>query len=332
MTQQSHISENTIERLLHKLDAVQQKHHALSFPYAVIKKYSDDDAGHQAALITYYGFLSLFPLLLVATSLIDSITRRSSELHTRLIADINSYFPIVGDQLQSNVHSNKTGPALVIGLLFALYGTRGIADAVRNALDHAWAIPRTKRSGFPKNLLRSLGLLFGGGLGLVLTNGLASYALAAVGRAPLLRAIPILINISLLYLIFMYIFLIGSSRSHARKDVRLGALTGSVGLLLLQAVGGYLITHQLHNLRGLYGQFALVLAILFWIYLQAQVLVYAIEINVVHTYKLWPRSLTQKPTTAADRKAFRLYAEKEAYRPKPEEKIDVSFQKPSPDL
>jgi membrane protein len=323
---------NFIERLLALFDKTQQKHHALSFPYAVIKKYSDDDAGYQAALITYYGFLSLFPLLLVATSLIDSITQRSSELHTRLIADINSYFPIVGDQLQSSVHSNKTGPALIIGLLFALYGARGIADAVRAALDHAWAIPRAKRSGFPKNLLRSLGLLFGGGLGLVLTNGLASYALAAVGRSPLLRLIPILINVSLLYLIFMYIFLIGSSRQHPRKDVRLGAITASIGLLLLQAIGGYLITHQLHNLRGLYGQFALVLAILFWIYLQAQVLMYAIEINVVHTYKLWPRSLTQKPTTSADKKAFRLYAEKEAYRPKPEEEISVTFRKPSTSL
>ncbi len=332
MTQSATAKGNPFDRLAIWLDKLQQKHHALSFPYAVVKKYGDDDAGHQAALITYYGFLSLFPLLLAATSIIDSVARRSSELHTRLVADINSYFPIVGEQLQSSVHSNKTGPALIAGLLFALYGARGIADAVRNALDHAWAIPRTRRSGFPKNILKSLGLLLGGGLGLLLTNGLASYALAAVGRAPVLRIVPILINVSLLYLIFMYIFLIGSSRRHPRKDIRLGAITASIGLLLLQAVGGYLITHQLHNLRGLYGQFALVLAILFWIYLQAQVLMYAIEINVVHTYKLWPRSLTQKPTTVADKKAFRLYAEKEAYRPKPEEEIDVTFHTPAAGL
>jgi len=319
---------NPLNRLVMWLDAYQQKHHALSFPYAVIKKYGDDDAGHQAALITYYGFLSLFPLLLVATSIIDLVAQYNSDLRTRLVADINSYFPIVGQQLQSSVHNSKTGAALAVGLLFALYGARGIADAVRSALDHAWAVPRVKRSGFPKNILKSLALLFGAGLGLLLTTTLASYALTALGHAPIFRLLSILINVALLYFIFMYTFLIGTSRRHPRKDIRLGAITAAIGLLILQSVGGYLITHQLHNLRGLYGQFALVLAILFWIYLQAQVLMYAIEINAVHTYKLWPRSLTQKPTTAADRKAYRLYAEKEAYRPRPEEEIDVSFQTP----
>ncbi len=320
---------NFFERLLAALDRLQQKHHALSFPYAVVRKYSDDNAGQLAALITYYGFLSLFPLLLAATSIIDLVAQHNSDLRIRLVADINSYFPIVGEQLQSSVHSTKTGAALIAGLLVALYGARGIADAVRGALDHAWAIPRVKRSGFPKSLLKSVSLLVGSGIGLLLTTTLAGYTLAAVGRSPLLRIIPIVVNISLLYIIFMYTFLIGTSRKHPRKDIRLGAITASFGLLLLQTIGGYLITHQLHNLRGLYGQFALVLAILFWIYLQAQVLVYAIEINVVHTYKLWPRSLTGKPITAADKKAFRLYAEKEAYRPKPEEEIDVTFKNPS---
>ncbi|HSX06441.1 MAG TPA: YhjD/YihY/BrkB family envelope integrity protein [Candidatus Saccharimonadia bacterium] len=328
MTKHTSEKGNLLERLLARLDKLQQKHHMLSFPYAVIKKYGDDDAGHQVALITYYGFLSLFPLLLVATSVIDLVAQHNSDLRARLVADINSYFPIVGEQLQSNVHSSKTGAALLVGLLIALYGTRGIADAVRGALDHAWAIPKVKRSGFPKSLLKSISLLVGSGLGLLITTSLASYTLAAVGSSPVLRIIPILINVTLLYVIFMYTFLIGTSRRHPRRDIRLGAITASFGLLLLQTMGGYLITHQLHNLRGLYGQFALVLAILFWIYLQAQVLMYAIEINVVHTYTLWPRSLTQKPITEADRKAFRLYAEKEAYRPKPEEEIAVTFRKP----
>lgn len=319
-------SGNFVQRLQAGLDAFQQKHKALSFPYAVIKKYGDDDAGHRAALITYYGFLSLFPLLLVATTTIGIVAQHNPELRTRLLDDISSFFPIVGDQLQHSVHSNKTGAALVIGLLFTLYGARGIADAMRGALDHAWNIPRVKRSGFPKNAIKSFTLLLGAGLGLVFTTTLASYATAMLGKAVVLRVVPIAVNIGLLYLIFMYIFLIGTSRLHPRKDIRLGAITAAAGLTIMQLVGGYLITHQLHNLRGLYGQFALVLAILFWIYLQAQVFMYAVEINVVHTHKLWPRSLTSKPLTAADEKAYRMYAQMQAYRPKPEEEIDVTFQ------
>jgi YihY family inner membrane protein len=320
-------SGNIVTRTAAFLDRTQQKHHGLSFPYAVIKKYGDDEAGHQAALITYYGFLALFPLLLVATSAVDIVSRHNSGLHTRLVADINTYFPIVGNQLQAQVHTgNKTGVALLIGLLFTFYGARGVANAVRGALDHAWAVPKAKRSGFPLNAIKSFGLLLGAGLGLVGTATLAGYATAELGRSVIFRIVPLTINLVLLYMIFMYIFLIGTSRQHPRKDIRLGAVTATVGLLILQTVGGYLITHQLHNLSGLYGQFALVLAILFWIYLQAQVLTYAIEINVVHTYKLWPRSLTGDPITAADKKAYRMYAEKEAYRPRPEEEIEVTFQ------
>lgn len=318
---------NPIERLLARLDAFQQRHRTFAFPYAVVRKYGDDEAGHQAALITYYGFLSLFPLLIVATSVVDLIAQHNMHLRAKLLADINTYFPIVGNQLQSSVHAHsKTGLALLLGVLVTVYGARGIADAVRGALDHAWAVPRVKRSGFPVNTLKSISLLFGAGLGLLVTSFLASYATSALGHSFVFRVVPIIITIGLLYLIFMYTFLIGTSRRHRRKDLRLGAIIAATGLLILQTLGGYLITHQLHNLQGLYGQFALVLAILFWIYLQAQVLTYAIEISVVHTYKLWPRGLTGKPITAADQKAYRMYAEKEAYRSAPEEKINVTFE------
>jgi len=322
-------SRNPITKLISWLDGYQQRHHVPAFTYAVIKKYGDDDAGRQAALITYYGFLSLFPLMLVATSVIGIVARHNADLHARLVNTINNYLPSVGHQLQVSIHSSsKTGLALFVGLLFTLYGARGIADAVRGALDHAWAVPRAKRSGFPKGLLKSLGLLLGAGLGLLLTTGLSSYALAAFGHSFASRAVPIFINVVLLYLLFMYVFLIGSSRRHSRKDTRLGAIVATIGLLLLQTAGSYLITHQLHNLQGLYGQFALVLAILFWIYLQAQVFVYAIELNVVHTYKLWPRSVTGKPLTQADEKALRMYTEKEMRVIHPPEEIAVSFRKP----
>lgn len=327
---QAQTSGNFIERLLLRLDAFQQRHHAFAFPFAVVKKYGDDEAGHQAALITYYGFLSLFPLLIVATSVVDLIAQHNLHLRARLLGDINTYFPIVGNQLQSSVHSGgKTGVALAIGIVVTLYGARGIADAVRGALDHAWAVPRVRRSGFPKNALKSISLLLGAGLGLLITSVLAGYATAALGRSLVFRIVPIIITVGLLYLIFMYTFLIGTSRRRPRKDLRIGAITAAVGLLVLQTLGGYLITHQLHNLQGLYGQFGLVLAILFWIYLQAQVLTYAIEINVVHAFVLWPRGLTGKPITAADKKAYSLYAKKEAMRTQPEEEIAVTFQNPA---
>ncbi len=321
-------SANIFERIVLWLDRFQQKHRTFGFPYAVIKKYGDDNAGHQVALITYYGFLSLFPLLLVATSVVDLVSQHNPELRARLLHDISSYLSVFGTQLQAQIHaSNRTGAALALGLLVALYGTRGIAYAVRNTLDHAWEIPKARRSGFPKNALKSFALLFGAGFGLVVTTTIAGYATSALdGHFWLTRVVPLVINIALLYLILLYVFTIGPSRRRSRRQFRLGAIIASVGILALQTLGSYLVTHQLHNLRGLYGQFALVLAMLFWLYLQAQILVYAIEVNVVQAYKLWPRSITSKPLTEADEKAYRLYAEKEAYRPKSEETIEVRFE------
>ena len=66
-------------------DAAQRRHGVLGFPYAVMKKYGDDDGGRQAALITYYGFLSIFPLLLVAVSVLSKILIDHPSLRARLI-------------------------------------------------------------------------------------------------------------------------------------------------------------------------------------------------------------------------------------------------------
>lgn len=296
-----------LDKIASGADRLQQKHHALAFTFAVFKKYGDDQAGQQAALLTYYGFLSLFPLLLVATSVADLLAQHNEHLRTRLLNDATSYFPVVGDQLQHNIHgSHETGVALIVGLLVAIYGARGIANAVRGVLDSTWGTPKSRRSNFWIGLLRSMGLLFGAGLGLLLTTVLAGYATAELGHSFFFRLVPIAINAALLYLICMYTFIVGPSKRRARSDVRLGAIATVVGLLILQTTGGYLVTHELHHTSGAYGQFALVLAIMFWIYLLAQVFTYAIEINVVHTYELWPRSLTGKRRTAADERAEKL--------------------------
>jgi len=152
--------------------------------------------------------------------------------------------------------------------------------------------------------------LFGAGLGLLLTTALASYTTAALGHSFVFRLVSTAIDAVLLYILCMYVFLIGPAQRRPRRDLRVGALTLVVGLLILQTIGGYLITHQLHNTSGLYGQFALVLAILSWLYLLAQVFTYAVEVNVVHTYRLWPRSLSGRYPTVADEKTRQLYTER----------------------
>ena len=65
-------------------------------------------------------------------------------------------------------------------------------------------------------------------------------------------------------------------------------------------LGGYLLKRELKNLDALYSYFALALGLLFWIYIQVQVLFYSLEIAAVRSQNLWPRSLTNKKLTVAD--------------------------------
>jgi len=308
-------SKNPIERTVGAIDRWQQRHRWAAFPFAVVKKYGDDEAGFQGALITYYGFLSLFPLLIVATSIIHIISRGNQHLQDKLFASINNYFPALGNDLQTSVHgSTKTGLALLFGLLITFYGARGIAEAVRHALNHVWEVPKQDRAGFPKGLLKNLVLIIGGGISFGVAAILSSYATATFDHSFYLRAVPTLASFLMLFIVFTFVFRVASSAKRSWHELLPGAAIAAIGLQILQTVGGYLVTHQLHNLNGAYGRFGLVLAILFWIYLQAQVFLYAAEINTVHTLKLYPRSITQDPLTTADRKAFELYARRETYK------------------
>src|ERR1700687_1946881 len=77
-----------VNRIIAWADRVQRRHGLLGFPYAVIKKYGDDDGGREAALITYYGFLSIFPLLLLGVAILSRVLADHPDLRRRLIAAI----------------------------------------------------------------------------------------------------------------------------------------------------------------------------------------------------------------------------------------------------
>jgi membrane protein len=308
-------------------DDFQRRHSFVGFPYAVIKKYGDDEAANRGALITYYGFLSLFPLLLVLTSVLQLLFRSESHFREQVISKLVKYFPVVGSQLESNIHTfHRAGLALIIGILITLYGARGGAMAFRNTLNHIWQIPRPQRGGFPLNIVKSLAIIFIAGAGLILATVLSSFA-TSLGHSLLFSAFAVLISTFILLWMFMLIFNLSISTSRiSYSDFLYGSITAAVGIQILQVLGGFIITHQLKNLTSLYGTFALVLGILFWIYLQVQIVLYAAEVDTVRVLKLWPRSLVAEQLTTADKKAYSLYAKKERYQPEPPEEIEVRFE------
>lgn len=278
-------------RRLRAIDRLQSSFKPTAFSYAVIKKYGEDHGGYQAVLMTYYGFLALFPLLLILTTLLQWLPDSDSRLKIRIITGATNYFPIIGAQLQHSVHGfSRTGLPLILGLLVLLYGARGVASAFRHTANTIWGIPLNKRSNFWSALLKNYRIVFGGGVGFLTAAIAASYA-GAAGRDYGLRLVFLIVNLLLLFFSFQLVMRVALARKLHFKDIWVGAAVATIGLFVLQNLGGYLVTHELKNLNNLYGTFAVVLGLLFWLYLQTQLVVYAMEIDTVRVLKLWPRKL-----------------------------------------
>lgn len=281
-----------LQKTIKKIDHWQQRHRLPAFTYAVIKKYGEDHVGYQAALLTYYGFLSLFPLLLLATTLTSLLAGSHSDLQNSIVESITNYFPVLGNQLSEHVHTlHKTGLALAVGLIATFYGTRGVANAFRHGVNHIWGTS-AKRSNPIKGALVSSILIIGGGIGLLLAS-IATGLAASAGRGLDFRILSVLVNLFILFWLFTFLLNVALPRHVSFKDTRAAAATAAIGLIILQAFGGYLLARELKNLDALYSTFAIALGLLFWIYLQAQVLYGAVEIASVKASRKWPRSFNE---------------------------------------
>jgi YihY family inner membrane protein len=318
---------NLFERALRRVDRYQQHHGWLGFVFAVVKKFGDDKGGNLTTLLAWNGFFALFPLLLILVTALGFLLSRQPALEQRVLHSTLAEFPIIGVQLQDNVHSLRaSGLGLVIGLAGFLWGARGITQAGQHAMAEIWNIPGRQRPSFATRQLRGLLLLLVFGLGVVATTALAS--LASLGGHSLLvvlanLAASAVVNASL----FLVAFRVLTPGRIATGQLLVGAAVAGVLFTLLQAVGGYLVGHNLKHAQAVYGFFAIVLGLMSWLFLSAQVTLYGAEVNVVRARRLWPRSILQPPLTEADQRALTDLAKQEERRP--EEAINVQFTPPA---
>ena len=318
-----------LKAVLRRIDAYQRTHPWMAWPLAVMKKYGDDQAGNQAALITYYAFFSLFPLLLVAITVLGILLAHSPSLQHKILNSAFQNFPVVGTQLRKNIHSlNRTGIGLGLGLVGTFYGARGVASAMQNAFNHLWHVPKAERPGFPSNMVRSFAVILAGGGGLLVTTALSSLGSGTLSSlGPWARVGTFAVALVLNVLVFWTAFRLSVAKAVPGRDFRLAAVISAVLWQVLQGVGTFLVQHELRNASEVYGTFAFIIGLLWWIYLQAQFTLYAMEVDVVRARRLWPRSMVQPPLTQADLRAYRLYVEEERRRG-PEE-VSVQFNEPA---
>jgi YihY family inner membrane protein len=312
---------------LRALDHLQQRSSRLSFPAAVIKKFSDDQAGQLAALIAHYGFVSLFPLLLVLVTLLGFVLEGSPNTQASVLHSTLSQFPIIGDQLQRNIHSLKGSPsALAVGVVGLLLGGLGIVGAAQNAFQQVWHIPRKHRPNFLAWRLRGLGLLAFLGVLLIVSTVAAGYVTAqTAGAIAVLGGILLALVSNLLLFFAAFRFL--TAEEVPTRDLIPGVIFAAVLWQLLQHIGGYYVAHVIRHAQDTSGLFAFVLGLLAWLYLGGQVTLIAAEVNVVRARRLWPRSFFSAPLLDADKRALTSSAETEERVQ--EEHVEVNFEGPS---
>lgn len=320
---------NPIERAVRKFDRWQQRHPIIAFPIAVAKKYSDDQAGNLAALLSYYALVATFPLLLALTASAGLVLRQHPRLQSQLLNSAFAEFPIVGDQIHQQLGVAQFGHttlALTVGMLGALYGGRGFANALQNTLNSLWAVPKVDRPGFPANYMRTFAALALLGLIVVVTGASSTAAGAAVswGFGGLsARLVSFIVGTVLGVGFFAALFRVAASSQVPTRAIVLSAVISALGWQLLLTAAGVIVAHELRHAQAIAGFFGVVLGLLAWLTLQATVIVYAIEADVVRVKHLWPRGLVAPPLNEADKSYYTDALRAETRRP--EQRVAVAY-------
>lgn len=315
-----------LQQLLRRADAFQQAHPVAAVPYAVVKKYGQDSASTYALLIAWYGFASLFPLLLVAVTVAGLIFAHDPSVRARLTTAIATDIPVIGTQLASRAGARTIARhsvlGLTVGILGLLWGAQGVASAAQEAMATVWNVPMTDRPGFVPRTLRNMGILGVLGVNVLATSVLATYTSTAHGHVAV-RVVLIVVGIAVNVGLYVAGFRLLAPKTVPTGDLVLGAILAGLAWSILQEFGSYLVGHDLAHASATYGVFGLVIGLIAWFSLAVSATLYAAELNVVVTRKLWPRALVNPPLTPADEEALRALALQQRYRK--EQRIEVGF-------
>lgn len=309
-------------RPIRAFDRFQQRHPALAVPIAVGKKFDEDEGWNLAGLIAYRAFFSLFPLLLLLTTVLGYVLAGDPGLREEAVDSVLTQFPVIGDQIEVS-SLEGSGVALAVGVVGSLWAGFGVVLATERALDRVWAIPHPDRPDFLTSRMRALVLLVV--LGTLMVVSTVASGLVGGGAGVLGPVGGIAFSIALNLLVFGALFGLLGSRPASFGALLPGIAVAAVVWSVLQLVGGYFVSHQIQDATPAYGTFALVLGLLVWVQLGATLTVLCAELNVVRARRLWPRSLVGVGREE-DERAMRALAESEARDER--QRIEVEFERP----
>jgi uncharacterized BrkB/YihY/UPF0761 family membrane protein len=291
---------DSVRNVVGKADEWQRRHPWVGVPYAVQKKFGNDNANLLVVALAWYGFTSIFPLLLVVFTIFQRIGAES--LGTGIINTLKE-FPIVGSSFQVGSDKKLNGSifGFAVGLVGLIYGAQGVTQSAQTAMATVWNVPQLDRTGFLPRLGRSLAALLIIGMTFLINAVLTTYLNGIKTNYALY--IPVVIGLLILNsLLYFATFYLLTAKVIGPRGLLPGAVLGGVIFTALITVGTGLVTHDLKNSSNSYGTFATVIGIVLFLLLLAKLSLYAAELNPVLSRKLYPRALPLvKNPTEADR-------------------------------
>jgi membrane protein len=281
---------------LERLDGWQRRHPAVAFPLAVARKFLDDRASSLAALIAYYAFFSLFPLLLVLVSVLGFVLEDDPSLQQDVLDSALARIPVVGAQLRDDIQPlTGSTTALVVGLAGALWAGLAVTLALGRAFEAVWDVPRREQRGPLRARLFGVALLAVLGVALVGATVVAGVAVGGRIGPGAERLGGLCAALAGNLAVFLAVFGLLTPRPLRIAELLPGVVLAAVGSLALQSAGAWYVDQTIARSTDTYGTFALVIGLLSWFWLGSHLLLVAAEVNVVRCRRLWPRSFAGKP-------------------------------------
>src|SRR5581483_8378412 len=268
-------------RVLARVDRLQRRTPWLAFPYAVMKKFGDDNAGRSAALIAYYGFFSLFPLLLALVSILGFVLAGHPQWQHDILHSTLAQFPVIGDELQQ--HTGKlsgSGVGLAVGIVGLLWAGLGALQATETAMNDVWDVPDKEQPNFVVSKLRAIAMLAVLGLGVIATTVVGAAGTFGTSLGAGAAVVGALLSFAVTTGLCMISFRVLTNRDLSWSTVLPGAVVVAVGWVVLQLVGGWFVGSRVKGASQTYGTFAVVIGLLTWLYLLGQIVLVAAEVNV----------------------------------------------------
>jgi YihY family inner membrane protein len=261
--------------------ALRQRSPAADLALRVLEGFQQHRTGRNAALVSHYGFLSVFPLMVVLTTILGFVLQNRKDLQDDIIDSALGNLPFVGAQIAKDPASLRGSTVvLIVGLMAALWAGMKAFVAVQAALDDIHEIALNRRSSFVHARMRAVGGIVVIGGAQVATAFITSLVgVLEVGLAGQLALIvaAIIVNTIVLGLTYRWLCSVTDSWRHVLP----GAVGGGVLFAILQLLGTTIVTRAIANASPVYGSFAAVIGVLTWLSLHATIALVGADLNQV---------------------------------------------------